>query len=294
MGAWIALLLAADVQVSELAVSRVESFACARYTNGDLWCAGEGTVGQLGFGKDLLDDPTLQPGKYHPPKKVLRVKVPERIVAGLHTACAMMIGTVWCWGLGGNGELGWGECRADPTPQLVKSTGGDAVALAAGDSHACLVTKEGTVQCWGLGRDGQIGDGSNEKQCRPVVVPGVTGAKQVALGSTHSCALDAKGAVWCWGPKAPAVVAGTGKVDAIAAAGLVTCARSGKAVKCWGGTFGEKPVAAKVLTEPGLFSVGGAVCTDQACTSPPSCAIGKDGKVHCVDGSKLKAVAERF
>ncbi len=288
------VLAASPGPVADLGVSPAMSFACARYANGgEVWCAGEGTVGQLGFGKDMLDDETLQPGVFWPPKKVMHVRFAEAIGVGLHSACALAGGSVWCWGLGGNGELGGGNFQASGTPQVVVGVR-DATSLGVGDSHACAIVKDGHVKCWGQGREGQLGDGSNEKQNVPVDVVGVKGAKQLAISGVRSCALDAKGAVWCWGPTPPAVVAGTGKVEEIAAAGNVTCARAGKTIKCWGARHGAAPTALSALSGKELIGVGGAVCTSTTCEAVPTCFVRKERAVQCANRGKLQAVAEKL
>jgi alpha-tubulin suppressor-like RCC1 family protein len=44
------------------------------------------------------------------------------------------------------------------------------VQLSAGYSHACGVTTEGRVYCWGDNRVGEIGDGTTTQRLAPVAV----------------------------------------------------------------------------------------------------------------------------
>lgn len=267
----VAMLLAADpAPIVELAVSPIQSFACARYGTGEVWCAGEGQFGQLGVGLDMLDDPRFGEGKLLAPFiEVSRVREAKAVGAGRYTGCALAQGGVWCWGFGGGGELGSGEFRTDGHPTLIADTA-DAIALGVGDAHGCLIAKDGKVFCWGHNENGQLGDGTTEKRASPVEVRGVAGAKALALGDRISCALTAKNAVWCWGlgtgPKAPAPVPGLGKVEGLVAVKGAVCARTGKTTKCVGG--GAMP--------------------------EPDCAVGADHRAHCAKGVKIKAVVERL
>ncbi len=84
------------------------------------------------------------------------------IAQGNDFACALRVdGTVTCWGAnGGEGRLGDTTDLSSSTPTLVKDVA-DAVALAAGDAHACVVRKSGAVSCWGYNASGQLGDGTS-------------------------------------------------------------------------------------------------------------------------------------
>lgn len=75
-------------------------------------------------------------------------------------------------------------------------------AIAAGDLHTCALSTSGTVQCWGSGGFGQLGNGSTDRSALPVAVKGVSTAVAVASGYSHSCAVLQSGAVQCWGGNA--------------------------------------------------------------------------------------------
>ena len=83
-------------------------------------------------------------------------------------------GTVKCWGSNAYGQLGRNSTSSssDPLPVLNISS---AWQLAVGKNHACvLITSNnpGTddIQCWGLNKDGQLGNGTNENSSVPVYV----------------------------------------------------------------------------------------------------------------------------
>src|SRR5262245_37025676 len=73
----------------------------------------------------------------------------------------------------------------------------EAVAIAAGSSHTCLISTGGGVECWGLNSAGQLGDPSFQSyfSAVPRPVSGFSsGVSSLSLGDAHSCALTAAGA----------------------------------------------------------------------------------------------------
>jgi len=197
------------------------------------------------------------------------------IAAGGDHSCALLPGgTVECWGLNSNGQLGGGtltgpetcsSSACSTTPAAVPGLSG-VLAVAAGMTHSCALLSGGTVECWGSNAFGELGSGTSTgpQTCAgsacsasPVAVSGLSGASAIATGNEHSCAL-VSGAVECWGANffgelgtgsstgpetcsggacstTPVTVSGLSGVTAIAAGGEDTCALlSGGAVKCWG------------------------------------------------------------
>lgn len=71
--------------------------------------------------------------------------------------------------------------------------------IATGWRHTCAVTSVGSVKCWGLNHEGQLGDGTTVDKKTPVDVPGVsTGLVAIAAGEQHTCVLTSQNAL-CWG-----------------------------------------------------------------------------------------------
>jgi alpha-tubulin suppressor-like RCC1 family protein len=75
------------------------------------------------------------------------------------------------------------------------------IRLAAGYRHACAIRDDGTVACWGLNNNGQVGDGTSLlTRTSPVPVTNLGQAVSISTGEFHSCAiLSASGALRCWG-----------------------------------------------------------------------------------------------
>jgi alpha-tubulin suppressor-like RCC1 family protein len=167
-----------------------------------------------------------------------------------HTCALMAAGTVKCWGLNILGQLGDDTEVERWTPVDVVGLGGNAIAVAAGDSHSCAILQGGRVKCWGENRYGQLGDGTTQRHLTPVDVSGLSrGVTALSLGGRHSCAIVG-GIVKCWGGNlfgqigdgtrqrrlVPVRVAGL-RADAIAIAvgdGHSCALTVSEGLRCWG------------------------------------------------------------
>ena len=91
-----------------------------------------------------------------------------------HTCAVLSGGTVKCWGSESSGKLGNGSMSSDIQTTPVSVSGiSTASSVSAGDDHNCVVLSGGTVQCWGYGYYGQLGNGkSTTSQSTPVEVLG--------------------------------------------------------------------------------------------------------------------------
>jgi alpha-tubulin suppressor-like RCC1 family protein len=58
---------------------------------------------------------------------------------------------------------------------------------------------DGTVDTWGYGGFGSLGDGTTADRATPAPVPGLTGVTQIANGSAYMLAVGTGGTVWSWG-----------------------------------------------------------------------------------------------
>ena len=184
------------------------SHTCARLDTGAVRCWGQGSSGRLGQGDSgsIGDDET--------PAEVGPVDIGGTAIqlatGDSHTCALLDTGVVRCWGDGRYGRLGYGNTMSigyDVLPSAAGDVkvGGKATMLIAGGSHTCLRTEGGAVRCWGHGRHGRLGHGS-EKNIGDDELPSaieeidvgaaVTG---LAAGVAHTCALLETGMVRCWG-----------------------------------------------------------------------------------------------
>ena len=134
---------------------------------------------------------------------------PPAVAAGItaveggfgHTCALTVTGTVVCWGGNRSGQIGNGEESGDPVPPTTVPGLDQVVALAAGFESTCALRADGTVQCWGRGSLGQLGNGT-EDRATPAEVVGLTNVKAITGGATHYCAIRGNGRVRCWGSNA--------------------------------------------------------------------------------------------
>jgi alpha-tubulin suppressor-like RCC1 family protein len=70
---------------------------------------------------------------------------------------------------------------------------------ATGSSHSLAIKLDGTVWSWGDNTYGELGDGTNDYQYSPILIPGLTGVTAISAGYLHSMALKSDGTVWAWG-----------------------------------------------------------------------------------------------
>lgn len=120
------------------------------------------------------------------------------IASGRAHSCALKrTGSIYCWGDNSSGQLGVGiEFKGFARPAEVLSTS-SFKKLAVGDDHACAVTEQSTVECWGAGTFGQNG------QLRvldiPTKIEGLQRIEKIAAGARHTCAIDDEMVAYCWG-----------------------------------------------------------------------------------------------
>ena len=161
-------------------------------TRGNVKCWGYNYYGQLGDGTNVNRAAAVD---------VSGLGGTVTAIAGgsFHTCALTTVGTVKCWGYNGTGDLGDGTDVERSTPVDVIGLGGDAIGVAAGDSHSCAILRGGRVKCWGDNRYGQLGDGTTHRRLTPVDVSGLSrGVTALSLGGRHSCAIVGR-VVKCWG-----------------------------------------------------------------------------------------------
>ena len=195
------------------------------------------------------------------------------ISAGVFHSCAIQRGSAQCWGTGNEGRLGNNSTvavssAADSSAIVVAvavavyGLQSGVTAISAGGNHSCAVV-DATAQCWGQGRDGQLGNTTTRNSPRPVLVSGLnSGVTAISAGGFHSCAIQ-DGEAKCWGNNTRgqlgngssqtrsltpvAVDTLDGGVTAISAGVWHSCAIHYGFIKCWGsnsrGQLGDNRVS---------------------------------------------------
>ncbi len=127
----------------------------------------------------------------------------ERVSAGGgHILALTDVGEVLSFGWGGDGQLGHGDEGIQLVPKMIEGLRGvRIVMIAAGQFHNMVLTDEGTVLSFGMGRCGRLGHGDREHQLVPKVIEALRDTRVVAIaaGSFHSMVLTDEGTVLSFG-----------------------------------------------------------------------------------------------
>jgi alpha-tubulin suppressor-like RCC1 family protein len=294
-------------------VASGSTHTCARLANGQVGCWGNNYEGQMGDGTRITGDGSINVRVGLVP--VVGISDATAIAAGDNHSCAVLAdGRVQCWGETTNGKLGSGVSLPlfrDSVPVTV-ATVDDAVGVAAGYYHTCVLREGGTVRCWGMGLYGQLGDGTETNRNRPLEVDvlGITDAVAITAGAYHNCALRADGTVWCWGRNIEGQVGdGTisnanrrvpvqviGITDAVSIGGGLghTCAVLGDGtVRCWGDNIGGQLGDGTTTNQPVPVEVVGV--TDARMVSgsdAATCAVLGDGSISCWGQNEFGALGD--
>jgi alpha-tubulin suppressor-like RCC1 family protein len=144
----------------------------------------------------------------------------SQVTSAAQYACGIKLGTGYCWGSNGSGELGNGTTNNSNTPVPIALGGSSAIPvnatlvyIAAGSAYdaagaTCAIDYNGDAYCWGDGEAGNFGTGVfNITSAYPLkVIKGGSSeipvnAKLIKIGTNNNstCALDSSGNAYCWG-----------------------------------------------------------------------------------------------
>ena len=172
---------------------------CALLADTTVRCWGAGNNGGLGDGTQTYWTST----KTSPTGLSGVSKISEGV--GWNNLCAVLSsGTVKCWGLNTNGQVGNGVVlTGSEILQLTPATAGPFTAavssISFGMYQACAALADGSASCWGYNGTGNLGDGTATNRSVPTLVSGLSGVAQVSTHYYHSCAVLTDSTVKCWG-----------------------------------------------------------------------------------------------
>ncbi len=189
--------------VSGLAVGYRHNCALS---GGYINCWGNNTYGQLGINSTMSMAAPIQVVGVGGSGNLTGA---TQVVAGRYHTCALVSGSVYCWGSNLNGQLGANSAATQSnTPLQVVSVSGvgtlnNVTSIAAGAYHTCALAG-GIIYCWGANSGGQLGNGSIQDSSYPVGVMNsgyvtLTGVTSISAGYRHSCATSSINEVLCWG-----------------------------------------------------------------------------------------------
>jgi len=218
-------------------------------------------------------------------------------------------GTLWCWGKGGNGELGQGDPGGSddedrPEPGRIGSLTTWA-HVATGANHNCAVRTDGSLWCWGRNDHGELGLGDRENRYEPARVGSLTTWRKVAAnGGYHTCGLQTDGSLWCWGysehgqmgnggdgtapppDRTPEPVRAGGSTSTwidVEAGVRHTCAiKSDRSLWCWGHNHaGQLGIGEQGTDRTSPVRVGTGTWTRVSTGENITCGIRTDGTLWC-------------
>jgi len=192
--------------------------------------------------------------------------------------------------------LGGGQTFANSNPSAFAGV----TVLAApktsnSNSHGCA-TRGTQVVCWGDNTAGEAGAGIpiGSSSSTPVVVSGISGAREIVVGQDHTCAFDSGGDLYCWGSatlgqnggttstSTPTFVSTTAGPELLTAGINHTCVNTYGGVRCWGsnsnGQLGDGTTTNRSAstTAPGLEGT-----VSLAAGHSHTCAVRADGTARC-------------
>ena len=167
-----------------VAVEVGDLHACAILESGSVKCWGNNYYGKLGNGS-ATEGPVSRDSST--PVAVSGLDGSSAATAAVSLSlggafsCALLAdGTAKCWGAGWFGQIGSGSTlMTNSVPVPVLGFDGSVpskrwVAISAGSNHACAISADELVWCWGSNSSGQIGDGESSNALLPVAASGIT------------------------------------------------------------------------------------------------------------------------
>jgi alpha-tubulin suppressor-like RCC1 family protein len=252
--------------------------ACAVLADTSLWCWGE-----------LNGSSASTPAPYMGLTGVKSVSL-----SGSVGGCAVLTsGGVECWGRNDSGQLGIGSVDTATSPAMTVPGLVSASQISHGGTDVCVLVSGGGMSCWGSNSNGQIGNGTfvmgtiqdtPDPEPSPTMVPGISGAIQVATNGVASFAVLGgsganAGALMAWGNEnyagrgnssgvylTPARIGGATQFTSISPWNPACAVTSTGTVMCWGinvnGQTGAPAGATLVdpTTVPGLTGVSSVAC----------------------------------
>ena len=228
---------------------------------GGVQCWGDNGFGQLGIAYDVSNPDSWS--SFLPVSARGVGSNVQAITSGDEHTCALISGSVYCWGANAKSQLGDGTPDANDLVQVTSLLPG-TTAIAAGGLHTCALGVDGSVYCWGNNTSGEIGrnppftlsgtnvPGTSKSANALLVNASSSSSTAIASGASDSCAIF-RGTLGCWGGNSSAqagnplasyqgqgfalpLVAVQGfsaAIDDFVIGAFHGCALSNGAVQCW-------------------------------------------------------------
>lgn len=205
--------------VSVYQITQTEFIGCALVSNanpgddGRVACWGQNSSGEVG--DNTTDDRNRAVFAVDPFNMPIS-RMTQISGGGRHTCALKYDGSIWCWGMNQDGQLGLESQNNQFAPARVIGFGPGlneirAVRVFSGGRHTCALGEDSKAYCWGYNQYGQLGieEGNTsigaaigEMNHANIEVKRPQGSiKQMSLGFSHTCALEWGGGVYCWGDR---------------------------------------------------------------------------------------------
>jgi alpha-tubulin suppressor-like RCC1 family protein len=182
--------LAADIVVGY-------QFSCLLTTTNQVECWGGNASGQVGIGSgaSVIATPTALTS--------LGTSVAGLSAGGMHACAVLSTGAVKCWGANQACQVGDGTQTNRSAPVAVMNMSTGVASVSNGEQHSCALKTDGSVKCWGINVDGELGTGAGGfcwygGSTPAGLTAGVAGL-YTSSGSHSHCARMSDDSVRCWG-----------------------------------------------------------------------------------------------
>lgn len=170
------------------------SHACGVTGDGEAFCWGESSNGQLGNGSTEYASG---------PVRVVGAHRFASISTSFTRTCGLTIrGEAYCWGTNPTGAPTRSLKALEESSRATPVRVADDLELAqigVGQWHACGLTNDGKAYCWGRGGLSLLGSHTDSSTTTPVPVAGGHTFSALSVGDDHTCALTTAGDAYCWG-----------------------------------------------------------------------------------------------
>jgi alpha-tubulin suppressor-like RCC1 family protein len=220
------------------------------------------------------------------------------------TGCAVLSsGAVSCWSLA---NLRAGARRVQMPPSFTNAT-----MVQAGGLHACALSQNGSVACFGNGDSGQLASMDSTGFNASVIIEFPSAVLTLGTGRAHTCVALQGAAVVCWGSNSRGQAGDDGTTDEIITEGDVpiagddvasfalgnfhSCALMKNAsVYCWG-DFRRTAVATGVPTLATEFTTTANNPVQQITAGNDfTCVVFKNRRVKCIGSNTANQLRPRI
>lgn len=224
-----------------LAAGSAQSFAALR--DGEVLAVGSNANGDLGDGSSrgysAMPVTVCAPEAGECPQGPY-LQEASAVAAGDRFSLALLDdGTVVGWGDGGHDSLGGAAALDNPTPVHVCTAVEtpcspehylrEVIQIAAGQWTSYALLGDGTVEAWGRGVEGELGNGESGTRISskvPLPVSGLSEVSAIAAGTYDALALLRNGTVMAWGWNEYANL-GDGELSELSAVPVPVCSGVG-------------------------------------------------------------------